>query len=336
VAAVTMLYRLASALSESHAPARAGARSSFLPGTAPPPVSLIKFIRGLADDLDDEFFGLAPAPCPHGTHQRHIEILAAGKTLGEAIEQGCRYFQSRTDGLVFELDRSGPKSKIVIIPGRQALRGKGILLAEWHAARWHMLIEWLIGDGVPLVRVDFSHFPTFSPREYSMTFGQLCRFGQPASGISFKSEHLERAIVARSVQNDWPVPRPDITAFGGKGKWHDLLQGMLKSRLKKTGAFPTMTEIAGELQVDRRTLLRRLRTEQGSFRDLKAETRLGLVLENLEQANSSVGALSLIAGFAETMGLARPIKTWTGLTPSEFIRAVIDDRASREAVDRSH
>jgi AraC-like DNA-binding protein len=326
-----MLYRLASALAESHLSTRAGVRSSFPTGSARSPTWLINFMRGLAADLDDEFCGLAPAPCPRGTHQRHIEILAAGKTLGEAIEQGCRYFQSRTDGLAFELTRSGPLAKIVVVPCRKAIRAKGILLTEWHAARWHMLIEWLIGDAVPLTRVDFSHGPTFSPREYSMTFGQLCRFGQCASGISFMSAHLDRALVKRAVQKDWPVLHPDLTGFGGKGKWHELLRGMLKSRFKTTGAFPTMTELAAELRVDRRTLLRRLRTELGSFRDLKAETRLGLVLENLEQGNPSVGELSLIAGFAEPMGLARPIKSWTGLTPSEFIRAVTDDRASREA-----
>jgi AraC-like DNA-binding protein len=333
MAPITMFYRLASALSEGQPSVSAGIRSSFPAGAVRSPAWMINFVKGVASDLDDEFYGLAAAPCPRGTHQRHIEILATRKTLGEAIEQGCRYFRSRTDGLAVELTRSGSTCKIVIAPGRQALREKGDLLAEWHAARWHMLIEWLIGDRVPLIGVDFAHVPTFSPREYSIAFGQQCRFGQCASGISFVSDYLDRAVIARSVQENWPVPHLDVTAFAGKGKWHDVLREMLKSRLKKTGAVPTMSEIAGELQVDRRTLLRWLRTEQGCFRDLKAETRLEVVLENLEQGNSSVGELSLIAGFAETRGLARPIKSWTGLTPSEFIRAVGDDRVSQEAVN---
>jgi AraC-like DNA-binding protein len=96
-------------------------------------------------------------------------------------------------------------------------------------------------------------------------------------------------------------------------------------------SIPTMEELAKEFGVSGQTLRRGLKTEGTSYRQIKAEARREVVLSNISDTTLTLSQISVLAGFAETNGLVRAMKAWTGLSPSAFRRVAIDHPDSEGA-----
>lgn len=55
-----------------------------------------------------------------------------------------------------------------------------------------------------------------------------------------------------------------------------------------------------------------------SYRSVKDEVRRSVALRYLEDPSVPIGEVSFRAGFAEPNGLARAIRVWAGVSPSEY------------------
>jgi AraC-like DNA-binding protein len=79
-----------------------------------------------------------------------------------------------------------------------------------------------------------------------------------------------------------------------------------------------MEQFAQEFDMCGQTLRRRLRAEGSSYRQLKAEARHEVALDGISDNRITLSEVSLMAGFADTNGLTRAMKSWTGFSPSEY------------------
>jgi AraC-like DNA-binding protein len=172
-------------------------------------------------------------------------------------------------------------------------------------------------------------------------FGAPCHFQQPVSRIRFPSRYLSKRIVRRPADLETTLsystaPNP-VEAESMPPTWRDGLKSILKKRLVRSTTMPTLEELAEEFGVCSQTLRRRLRAENYSYRMLKAETRREIALDGMRDDRLTLAQISLMAGFAETNGLVRAMKSWTGLTPSQYRRIATDQaegEGERAAVER--
>jgi AraC-like DNA-binding protein len=193
-------------------------------------------------------------------------------------------------------------------------------LIEWQAVRWHKLAQWMIGAEIPLMRAEFSHARQGPVGEYAQVFCDDCRFGLLDTRLYFEATFLNRKIVRKledldvrkTTQNYDPVHVEVETS------WCKLLKASLCARLRKMESMPTMERLAEEFGVCSQTLRRRLNEEKLTYRALKAQARRAVVMEQICDERVSLGQISLMAGFAETNGLARAMKSWTGFSPSQY------------------
>ncbi|MGB5261641.1 MAG: AraC family transcriptional regulator [Gammaproteobacteria bacterium] len=82
--------------------------------------------------------------------------------------------------------------------------------------------------------------------------------------------------------------------------------------------IPRQEHIAGSLHLSLRSLQRRLREEETSFKDLLENTRHTLARQYLRESHRSIGEITYLLGFSESSNFTRAFKRWTGMTPVEF------------------
>ncbi|WP_198351046.1 AraC family transcriptional regulator [Flavisphingomonas formosensis] len=286
------------------------------------------FLYRVGDALQDEYFGLASDRCPPGTAQLGIEMLVLSEDLGDALQRSCRFYRIASKGLRLRLVQSGEMAIFEIMLAEPAC-DEGHFLTEWTMLRWYMLCQWLIGEEISLERVDFPHAMQTALADYTEVFGHNIHFSQQTARFFFSIHYLSRKVIRRlkNIEGDWVRRRaaeftePDIYRA-----WKELLKAALRARMARMNPIPTMEKLAEEFGVCGQTLRRRLKAERTSYRKLKAEARREMVLEGIRNEELTLGQISLMAGFAETNGLVRAMKSWTGLTPSQYRKHAMPQR----------
>jgi AraC-like DNA-binding protein len=98
----------------------------------------------------------------------------------------------------------------------------------------------------------------------------------------------------------------------------------MKEWLFKTESLLSIEALAHEFNISSQTLRRRLEEDGISFRSLKEEVRREVILAWLAEPDIPIGEISLRAGFAERNGLARAVRSWVGVSPSEYRHRVTE------------
>jgi AraC-like DNA-binding protein len=290
---------------------------------------LVRFMRLIGTELDDAFFGLAKSRCPAKSSPFGIELMMLSDTLGEALDRYFRFYEVITDGLCLSLRVDGKSAQIQIVAADPA-RDPRHFLTEWYTVRLRELAQWLIGEEIPLIRVEFSHPRQLAALVYADVFGAHVAFDQPANRFTFPSRYLNRQVVR-------DLRELSVLSSGEYGPehptplhrtWSSMVKSALRGRLYRLAPMPTMEELAGKFDVSSQTLRRGLRTEGTSYRQIKWEARREVVLNNISDTSLTLSQISLLAGFAETNGLVRAMKSRNGLSPSAFRRVALDGDAT--------
>jgi AraC-like DNA-binding protein len=281
---------------------------------------LLKFLRAVRLRTRDDFCGLASRPCQMEGSLFATDIAVRCAKLGEALDLCFRLYAMLSDGMRFRLVGDGDNVAIEIAAADPA-RDANHFLAEWYAIFRYKLAQWLVGEEVPLEAAEFPHPRQARLSEYTQVFGVTCRFGRPIGRISFAHRYLARRVVR--TPEDIEALRAtvdfDLTSIRDMERsWRGVLKASLKARLVRAHALPTMERLAAEFDMCGQTLRRRLRAEGITYRRLKAEARHEVALDGISDDRMTLAEVSLIAGFAETNSLNRAMKSWTGLSPSEY------------------
>jgi AraC-like DNA-binding protein len=232
----------------------------------------------------------------------------------------------------------GTRAQIDIVVADPSLDPRNFLI-EWYATRLLGLTQWLIGHEIPQVEVAFAHSPQLPANAYVSALGENVSFDRSVNRITFPSRYLDRRVIrdvkdiaALTSASYDPEHRPYLYRT-----WSVLLKSSLRSSLYRMVPLPTMEDLAKEFGVSSQTLRRGLKAEGKNYRQIKAEARREVVVSNISDTSLTLGQISILAGFAETNGLVRAMKSWTGLSLSAFRRSVIagdtDDTPQGNAAD---
>ncbi len=97
------------------------------------------------------------------------------------------------------------------------------------------------------------------------------------------------------------------------------ITALVRSKLfRDSGLFPTLPDVADELDVHPRTLRRRLAEEGTSFRALLNEARSALAVDLLRNVGLTVEEVSTRLGYTEVSTFSHAFKRWHGVAPSAY------------------
>ena len=99
------------------------------------------------------------------------------------------------------------------------------------------------------------------------------------------------------------------------------ITALVRTKLfRDSGVFPTLADVAAELDVHPRTLRRRLAEEGTSFRALLNEARSTVAVDLLRNVGLTVEEVSTRLGYTEVSTFSHAFKRWYGLPPSAYSR----------------
>ena len=148
-------------------------------------------------------------------------------------------------------------------------------------------------------------------------------FGSYFDGVEFPSRWLERspAVQEREVR-DYFQRRIQLL----ERIYPDNLPAQTRyilSHLLASGES-TLERVSATLNLHPRVLQRRLASEGCSFRQLLQECRLDTARHYLRYTNISITELALNLGYAEVAVFSRHFRQWTGMSPREWQREVLN------------
>jgi AraC-like DNA-binding protein len=154
--------------------------------------------------------------------------------------------------------------------------------------------------------------------QFKEMFGTSIEYGTPENRLCFDRQlltsHLASANPELARINDQVVTdylarfdRESITMQVRSKIIHQLPDGI-----------PRQEVIADTLHVSLRSLQRRLKEEDTSFKDLLEETRQQLAQQYLRDTRRSIGEITYLLGFSEPSNFTRAFKRWTGKSPAQY------------------
>ena len=271
--------------------------------------------------MNDEFCGFTANRCRLGTfYPFTFEAMIREDTLGEALERAFTFYSLVTDDIKFELTEHAGCATITVIVAQPNL-DRLHFLQEWWLLTWSHTSAWLIGEEIPISEIHFPHGPQAGREEYRDVFWGRCDFFQPTGCFRFPARFLRRRVARSrgeipSIQANQSIDL--VSVQGVHRSWKALVKSKMKECLFKTESLLSIEALAYEFNISSQTLRRRLEEDGISFRSLKEEVRREVILAWLAEPDIPIGEISLRAGFAERNGLARAVRSWVGVSPTEY------------------
>ena len=302
-----------------HCLAQAGARV--------PAAAFARLWIGVAQLLDDEFFGLDARRMKVGSFAMLCHALAGQQQVGPALRLALRGLGLCLDEIGLGL-RTGAGLATVTLSNRIAAgRSDADALDarrfadETLLVMVHGLLCWMAGRRVPLARLDWGHPAPPHADEYRRMFSPLIRFDAPDTAISFDARVLQGAVKVtpaglKAFLRDAPqsVFLKQVVATG----LSDRARRQCRAALDRGDTAPTLTLLAHDLRLSTATLRRRLEEEGTSWGHLKDEVRCDLALQHLAEGGLSVVEIAARLGFNDASTFYRAFRKWTGSAPGAW------------------
>lgn len=280
--------------------------------------------HGIAQAIDDEFFGLDSHRMAAGSFTLLCHALIHADTLERALRRALRFLRLVIDDLEGELVIAGSEAHIVVhdkpphgtkglAPPKRAFAYGTFLMIL------HGLACWLVGRRIPLLHAAFRCTePAFSD-EWRILFAQELRFDEPESGIVFAAEYL----ALPNMQNERTMKeflRRAPANFLVKYRNSTGLAAQIRRQLRELppGVWPDFKTLAEQFHTSVATLRRRLDEEGSTYRSILDELRKDLAITMLSESRLSLAKIAETLGFAETSAFHRAFKKWTGARPGEY------------------
>ncbi len=279
--------------------------------------------HGIAQTLDDEFFGMDSHRMKAGSFTMLCHALIHSDTLERALRRALRFLGLVLDDMVGELQCTAGVVHIVLKDRNAEAQPKRAFAYATYLLILHGLACWLVGRRIPLLKADFRcPEPTFSG-EWRILFAQELDFAQPYSGISFPTEYLAMP----NIQNERTMKeflRSAPANFLVKYKNSTSLSAKIRRRLREMppSAWPDFATLAQQFHASAATLRRRLDDEGQSYRSILDDLRRDLAITLLSDTHLGITEIADALGFAEPSAFHRAFKKWTGARPGEYRCAI--------------
>jgi AraC-like DNA-binding protein len=176
----------------------------------------------------------------------------------------------------------------------------------------------VMGSSFSARELRVSYAPPYDARTYPDVFGCPVLFGQSKNQIRFDAAWLDGTP---KLGNELTYPMMvelcdrllnDLQLrIGLTGK----VRQVLMNNLMRSTSFD---EVASALNMSARTLRRKLREENTSFRNLADELRMAMAIKFLRDTNLTVEDIADALGFSDAANFRHAFRRWTKAAPHEF------------------
>jgi len=238
-------------------------------------------------------------------------------TIGGFFQGGAKFMHTHTSGVQTRLEHYPDSNQTALrlevladgVPYRRQVIEHLLTLA-------HDCAVVLSGGRVRAREVWFAHGPVSSTSIYEKRLRTRVRFAEPFNALLFNGGDLDFEIVAR----DDNVLRSELQAISERFPFRPNLSFRVKSIIHREldQSDCSREAVAAMLDINPRTLHRRLRQEGTTFEAIREQVRRDLMVHYLAQSEIGIIEVAARLGYAEPAVLTRACKRWFGRAPKEL------------------
>ncbi len=279
--------------------------------------------------LQDESFGLnLKHNAPTGSFRMMCLVIIHCNNLEHAIRRAaefnsfCNNLSGRQSMFSYPIKRLRDGTAEYRFPSsNQLLDSPEDLRGVAHCvAIWRRFCSWLIGKNIELIEVSFQS-PEPKNRYYiDQIFKYPLRFDEKANTFRFSENYLQLPLIHTE---------DSLRTFLRNAPYHLLASAeeddsSILAQMKRiigndfSRDFPSVVEMASNLNMSVRTLRRRLKDIGTTYQHFKDGLRRDAACSYLNRPELKINAVSALLGFDEPSAFHRSFKKWTGITPGEY------------------
>ncbi|WP_244937375.1 AraC family transcriptional regulator [Methylobacterium crusticola] len=253
-------------------------------------------------------------------------LMRNSETVGDALRALVRHHGILNRGAVVEMLSGDHIVAVSYVPYEPDAEGAALHCERALAALTKVLWSLCGSDWTPeAVLLPRLQPPDTTP--YTGFFRAPVQFEQETATLLLPSWLLTRSIEGaeprvrtvverriRQIEDEYP---PDLI-------------DEIRRRMRTAGIrmWTNAKQVARQMEINRRTLSRRLKAEGTSFRLVASQLRLGIAKQLLADTNMSLALISAALEFSEPAAFTHAFRRWTGTTPSAWRKERRPDHAT--------
>lgn len=251
----------------------------------------------------------------------------SGPDLRTALILLAKYSQTRTEFFNITLSEH-PQGLKVHFAEAFELDDLRVFITESVISGLFAAINFFVGAGQFRGQVYFAYPRPSYGHKYFDHFGEHIKFDCSATEIVFPEAMLATpSLVADPVLHQEAVAMCDqqlkeINAGTDENTASSTQEAVAKLLAENPGRIWTLAEVAAQLHISSRTLIRRLAAEGTKFQTVRDEMAKTQVTRYLTDSSLSVESIGHLMGFSDTSSFRRSFKRWFGETPAQYMAKI--------------
>lgn len=250
------------------------------------------------------------------------ELVQHSATIQQALENACVYLNLLTTAFSVELQIHENFVDLLFIPASDC--SKNYPTALRHSLDWAMVFslkeyQLLTLKAIEPILVKFAYASPISTADYQRIFNCPIEFDSSQYLIRLDKNILSQKILLANYnylkvleQHALKQLESDFSPKSFKKVVEQAIWRQNDLRLAQ------LENIAATLNMSKRSLQRKLKTENTSFQSILDQIRKELALDYLQNSQIPTKEISFLLGYNEVSAFGRALKKWTNKTPSSY------------------
>ena len=248
--------------------------------------------------------------------------LASAPTLGDGVDAFVRYFPSRIPYMHMQARTEGGEHTVELAPLID-LGAATAMLVETPLLILEGYVESVYDVNCADARLELAYPSTPHAGRYGRYFHAAVSFDRPRHAFVLPAAWRERANLAY-LESSWAHAVGQCEAMMGSSRERETL-GDVRALLcrafeqkDRSRPLPTLNDVADQLHLAPRTLIRRLRRLGTSYQQITDDFLRTRAQELLENEEIAIKAVSAALGFDNAANFGKAFKRWCGVSPGRF------------------
>lgn len=283
---------------------------------------MVEILQVLSTHIEDKTLGLHLGEEMSLKATAYVDnMMAASPTLDEAFQNAATYSKMISDAYESHL-RIEEDRYIVSFEAHPewALQAQDAVqqIIDISLVCTYKALQKLTGKNYAPLVIHLSYPKPKKLKEYYRIFNCSVKFNQQHSAIIFQRYMFKESLVSQdagllaSLKKNAEIVLKDLQVE--PQLVYDLKKIILKHKPDKV----SVQEVAKELSLAPRTLQRKLKNLNTTFKEIEFDLQIRLAKNYLQHSEQSIDEISYILGFSESSAFIRFFKSMTQLTPRKY------------------
>ncbi len=251
-----------------------------------------------------------------------VQIAQSSRTVLEALQYLAEFSNLGLQALPFQVKELATEWELSLIPNAQWQKEHPLIVQQ----TTDMLLVFAIREFHTLTRqryypnrIDFAGESPENISEYERILNCPLYFGQAKTAIYVAKKQVEEQVITsdyKLLQILVQHAREKLATLNLKVGFATIVKQSIINLVKPQ--FPTIEQVAANLNLSVRTLQRRLKEEGLTYKAVLDELRKQFALDYIKNKTLSIKEIAYLLDYAEPSSFIRSFKRWTGESPNNY------------------